>query len=61
MDETKVPKPRRPSRKALLLLGRFLFDVFGDVADGLQFFRVFIRHFDPKFFFKSHHQFDDVQ
>ena len=46
---------------ALLLLGRLLFDVFDDVADGLKFFGVFVRHFDPKFFFKSHHQFDDIQ
>jgi hypothetical protein len=44
-----------------LLLGRFLFDVFNDVADSLKFFRVFVRHFDPKFFFKSHHQFDNVE
>ena len=46
---------------ALLLLGRLLFDVFDDVADGLEFFRVFVRHFDPEFFLKSHHQFDNIQ
>src|SRR5215475_14564696 len=48
-------------RGALLLLGRLFFDVFDDVADRLEFFRIFVRHFDSKFFFKSHHQFDNVQ
>jgi hypothetical protein len=47
--------------KGLLLLGCLLFDVFDDVADGLEFLRIFVWHFDTEFFFKSHHQFDDVQ
>ena len=51
--------PRR-SWKALVL-GRFLFDVFDDVADRLQFLCVFVRHFDPKLFLKGHHEFDDIQ
>ena len=48
------------SKAILLLLGRLLFDVLNDVADGLQFFSIFVWHFDPKFFFKSHHELDDV-
>jgi len=38
-----------------LLLVALILDVFDDVADGLQFLGIFIRHFDGKFFFKSHH------
>jgi len=44
----------RLQQMLLLLLGA-LFDVLGHVADRLQFFGVFIRDFDGKFFFKCHH------
>jgi hypothetical protein len=44
-----------------LLFGRFVFDVFNDVADRLQLFGVFIRYFDRKFLFKRHDQLDDIQ
>ena len=52
---------RLRSEGALLLLGRLLFDVFDDVADGLQFFGVLIGHFHGKFLFKGHYQLDDVE
>src|SRR5205823_3248649 len=58
--KNKMPQPRRRSTTALLL-GRFVFDVFDDVADCLQFLSIFVRHFDPKLFFKGHHEFDDIQ
>jgi len=44
----------------LVLLGA-LFDILDHVADGLQLLGVFVRNFDGKFFFKCHHQFDDIQ
>src|ERR1700694_3598834 len=45
---------------AALRLGAF-FDVVDDVADGLQFLSVFVRHFHGKFFFERHHQFHDIE
>src|SRR5437870_11743239 len=51
----RAEMPRR------LLFGGFVFDVFNDVADRLKFFGVLIRYFDRKFFFKCHHQFDDIK
>ena len=36
-------------------------DVFDDVADALEFFGLFIRHFDAEFFFQGHDQLDGVE
>src|SRR6266516_7748470 len=44
-----------------LLFRRFVLDVFDDVADRLQFLRVFVWHFYPKLFFKGHHELDDIE
>src|SRR5437588_12955046 len=41
-------------------LGAF-FDVVDHVADGLQFFSIFVRHFHGKFFFERHHQFHNIE
>src|SRR5436189_5694545 len=41
-------------------LGAF-FDVVDHVADGLQFFSIFVRHFYGKFLFERHHQFHDIE
>src|SRR5438046_7425792 len=41
-------------------LGAF-FDVVDHVADGLQFFSIFVWHFDGKFLFERHHQFHDIE
>src|SRR2546421_10108853 len=38
-----------------------LFDVIDDVADGLQFFGILIRHFHGKFLFERHYQFHDIE
>ena len=43
------------------LLLAALFDVLDDVADGLKLFSVFVRDFDSKFFFESHHELDGVE
>jgi hypothetical protein len=51
----------RDWKQLTLLLQGFLFDVFDDVTDSLKFFCVFIWDFDPKFFFKSHHQFYNIE
>src|SRR5438876_8525493 len=45
---------------AIRRLGAF-FDVVDHVADGLQFFSIFVRHFDGKFLFERHHQFHDIE
>ena len=45
----------------VLLLFGALFDILDHVSDCLQLFGVFVRDFDRKFFFKCHHQFDDIQ
>ena len=36
-------------------------DVFHHVADGLHFFRVFIRNIEVELFFHRHHEFNDVE
>ena len=38
-----------------------LFDVFAHVADGQEFFRLFVRHFDAEFLFQRHDQLDGVE
>ena len=53
--EPRVARLTGTRLQQLRLFRSFFFDVFNDVADGLQFFRVFVRHFDPKLFFKRHH------
>jgi hypothetical protein len=45
----------------ILLLFRVFFDVFDDVADALELFGLFIRHFDAEFFFQRHHELDGVE
>src|SRR5207248_11747397 len=70
-ERKTLPKPCFPSNQKWARLTcrgfpatgalRALFDVIDDVAHGLQFLRVLVRHFDGKFFFESHHQFHDVE
>src|SRR5437879_2727759 len=50
----------RSSFAATRRLGAF-FDVVDHVADGLQFFSIFVRHFYGKFLFERHHQFHDIE
>jgi hypothetical protein len=57
----KICYSSRRERLPALLLFRALFDVFNDVSDGLQFFRVLIRNLNGKFFFKGHDQFHNVE
>jgi len=37
------------------------FDVFDHIADGQEFFRLFVRHFDAEFLFERHDQLDRVE
>ena len=37
-----------------LLLGRFLFDVFVHIADGLELFRIFVGNLRAKLLFKNY-------
>ena len=37
------------------------FDIFYDVSDALEFFGLFIGHFDGEFFFKGHDEFNGVE
>jgi len=37
------------------------FDVFDDIADGREFFSLFIRHFDAELLFQRHDQLDGVE
>src|SRR3990167_2106761 len=52
------PHPARPDRRALALVR---FDIVDRILDGGDLFRRIVGDFDAEFFFKRHHQFDDVE